>query len=362
MTIILFLAVLALLVLVHELGHFVAAKWAKVAVDEFAIGFPPRLWSKKVGPTLYSLNLILFGGFVKLRGEDGSETYDPDGLGAKSRPKQVVIMAAGVVANLVLAWLFLSLALFLGLPASIATAPKGAELSNISLMIVAVKDGSPADVAGLKPGDKILTLQKDAETLSAPEVAPAIDLITKNASPVQISYQRSGTDEIKTISITPTIGLVKVGEPAIGVSFDKIGIVKLGPTNSFIEGAAFTTKLTMATVVGLGQIIKQAVVGKENLLDSFVGPVGLAGLVGDAHDFGLPYLLSFIAFISVNLAVFNLIPFPALDGGRILVLGVEGLLRRPLPAKVTTWLNVAGFICLIGLMLIITAADIIRLF
>lgn len=271
-------------------------------------------------------------------------------------------MAAGVVANLVLAWLFLSLALFLGLPASIATAPKGAELSNISLMIVAVKDGSPADVAGLKPGDKILTLQKDAETLSAPEVAPAIDLITKNASPVQISYQRSGTDEIKTISITPTIGLVKVGEPAIGVSFDKIGIVKLGPTNSFIEGAAFTTKLTMATVVGLGQIIKQAVVGKENLLDSFVGPVGLAGLVGDAHDFGLPYLLSFIAFISVNLAVFNLIPFPALDGGRILVLGVEGLLRRPLPAKVTTWLNVAGFICLIGLMLIITAADIIRLF
>lgn len=362
MTIILFLIVLAILILVHELGHFAVAKWAKVAVDEFGLGFPPKLWSRQKGETVYSVNLLPLGGFVKLRGEDGGELTDNQSLGSKSRWAQAAIMVAGVVANLLLAWVLLTSALTLGLPMAVSGAPAGAVINNERLMVTSVRPNSPAQTAGLMPGDQILSFKKGLETLSDPRVEESIDLISKNALPVTVEYRAQNDTQVKSIVITPKLGLIEEGVPAIGLSFERVGNMRLPLHLSIIEGGRYTLRVMILTVVSLKDLIKEAVVGEENLLASLVGPVGLAGLVGDASDLGLAYLLSFMAFISINLAIFNLLPLPALDGGRLLILAVEGIIRRPLPAVFTTWVNLLGFIFLIGLMLVITYGDLVRLF
>lgn len=362
MTIILFLIVLAVLILVHELGHFALAKWAKVAVDEFGLGFPPKLWSRQKGETVYSINLLPLGGFVKLRGEDGGELADNQSLGSKSRWAQAAIMVAGVVANLLLAWVLLAGALTLGLPMAVSGAPAGAVINNERLMVTSVRPNSPAQTAGLMPGDQILSFKKGLETLSDPRVEESIDLISKNALPVTVEYRAQNDTQVKSIVITPKLGLIEEGVPAIGLSFERVGNMRLPLHLSIIEGGRYTLRVMILTVVSLKDLIKEAVVGEENLLASLVGPVGLAGLVGDASDLGLAYLLSFMAFISINLAIFNLLPLPALDGGRLLILAVEGIIRRPLPEVFTSWVNLLGFIFLIGLMLVITYGDLVRLF
>ncbi|MDO8183397.1 MAG: site-2 protease family protein [bacterium] len=363
MTIILFLLVLALLIFVHELGHFAVAKWSGVAVEEFGLGFPPRLFKIKKGETVYSLNLIPFGGFVKLLGEDGNEVVNPKSLAAKSRPKQAAVMAAGVVANIILAWILLSLALYLGLPASVETAPPGAVVEHPALTITAVKAGGPAAVANLKPGDVILELVNQTATLKAPTTNQAINFIKNTRVGIlTLTYQPKGETVLKKINLTPEVGLLEPGVPALGVSFEVLGLVKLPLSSAFTEGALFTGRIIKATVVGLGQIIGQALTGQKNLLTAFVGPVGLAGMVGEANDFGFSYLLSFIAFISINLAIFNLLPLPALDGGRLLILLVEGISRRTLPTKFTVWYNLTGLALIILLMVVITYADLTRLF
>ena len=362
MTIILFLLVLGLLVLVHELGHFLMAKRGGVAVDEFGIGFPPKLWAKRLGETVYSLNILPLGGFVKLRGEDGTDLPDMKSLGAKSRGVQALIMVAGVVANILLAWMLLSAALFLGLPASTATVPEGAIIPDASLIITGVRAGSPAEEAGLKVGDEILTIKKANLSPKNLEAETVIEFLTKNASPVNLTYLSPNSEEVKTALITPVVGLVEDDIPAIGISLDRIGTLKLPFFSAIIEGFKFTGRIIEATVLGLGQIVKEAASGEKNILKAFVGPVGLVGLVGDASDFGLAYLLSFIAFISVNLAIFNLLPLPALDGGRLLILAIEAIIRRPLPVRFTTWLNLLGFAFLLLLMVVITYSDLVRLF
>lgn len=370
MTIILFLLVLALLIFVHELGHFAVAKWSGVAVEEFGLGFPPRLFKFKKGETVYSLNLIPFGGFVKLLGEDppvgeasSGEITNPRSLVAQSRPKQAAVMAAGVVANIILAWVLLSLALNLGLPASVDTAPPGAVVEHPALTITAVKAGGPAAVANLKPGDVILQLSNQTGTLKAPTTDQAIDFIKNTrVGTLTLTYQPKDETVVKDLILTPQVGLLEPGVPALGVSFEVLGLVKLPLSSAFTEGALFTGRIIKATVIGLGQIIKQALAGEKNLLTAFVGPVGLAGLVGEANDFGFSYLLSFIAFISINLAIFNLLPLPALDGGRLLILLVEGISRRTLPAKFTAWYNLAGLALIVLLMIVITYADLTRLF
>lgn len=362
MTIILFLVVLAVLILVHELGHFLLAKYYGVAVDEFGLGFPPRLFFVRWHETIYSLNLIPFGGFVKLRGEDGGDDLDPRSLGAKRRYHQAVIMAAGVAANILLAWGLLSTALYLGLPASLSTAPPGATIEAPALLVTHVKDASPAAAAGLKPGDKIIRLERGKEQLVPTTAAAAVDFIKAVEQPVTIIVAPRGEQGERAVTVKPEVGLLSPGEPAIGLGLDVIGLVKVSLPEAISEGASFTGRIVIATVSGLVQLLGDAIGGEENLLASLVGPVGLAGLVGDASDFGFTYLLSFVAFISINLAIFNLIPLPALDGGRLVILAIEGIRRSPLPARLVGWLNLVGFLAIVALMLIITVADLIRLF
>src|SRR3989338_7912700 len=174
MSIILFIIILGILIFAHELGHFLAAKKFKIRVDEFALGFPPRIWAKKIGETVYALNIVPIGGYVKIYGEDGDKegAADDKKPGKKMsdipRHKQALILASGILGNLIFAWLILSIGFMIGLP----TAPGGpysSELGNQTLVITSVLPSSPAETAGLKPGDKILSLQSEDKTLNNPD-------------------------------------------------------------------------------------------------------------------------------------------------------------------------------------------------
>ncbi len=361
MTILLFLIMLGALVFVHELGHFLSAKRAGIRVDEFALGFPPRILSKKIGETVYALNLIPFGGYVKIFGEDGLETgttaiYDERSFVKKPRLIQAFVLGAGVLGNVVFAWLLLSLAFMVGVSSS-PEGRYGEELQHAVLTVTSVLPESPAARAGLIEGDEIISLSEGARHLANTDAGNARLFIAETEKELTLTIKRKG--EERSLSLLPARGIIQE-KKAIGVTLETVGIVRFGFFRAVFEGFLMTLDLLRDVAVGLVFFIGQAFMGNASLGD-ITGPVGIAGLVGEARTLGLIYFLSFTAFISINLAVINLLPLPALDGGRLLFLGIEAALRRPLSSKFTRILNTAGFFFLLFLMLLITYRDIMKL-
>ncbi len=363
MSIVLFLVILAVLIISHEFGHFIVAKKSGIRVDEFAIGFPPKLFSWVRGETKYSLNLLLFGGYVKIFGEDPNEETmtGPDSarsFTSKSKWVQAGVVVAGVFFNLLLAWFLFTLGFIAGIPSSIDRVPKGGTISDVALTITGVLKNSPAERALLMAGDRITAIGtegKKPEALDPSSVQKFISLHPKEK--LAIIYERG--KETQSAIIVPEEGIVE-GKAAIGVALDMVGIVRLPWYRALWEGAFVTVDLTKRTTVGIYELLKKAVVG-EGSLAALTGPVGIVGLVGDASQFGFAYLISFVALISVNLAVLNLLPFPALDGGRLLLIIIEGITRKQIPPKFANTLNAIGFALLIALMLLVTYHDIARL-
>lgn len=367
MTIILFFIILGALIFVHELGHFISAKKAGIRVDEFALGFPPKIFSKKIGETIYSLNLVPFGGYVKIFGEDGTDA-DERGLQAqmnadneriftsKSKWVQARVLSSGVFGNLVFAWLLISIGFLSGIPSSVE-GRYARDVRNGALTITSVLPDSPADKSGFVAGDVVVFLQEGERRFEGIDGELARAFIGETNGTLLVSYRRAGVAQ--TAEVLSIEGIVS-GKRAIGVSLDTIGVVRFGAFRSFFEGALMTVDLTRETVVGLFGFIRDAFRGQADF-GSIAGPVGIAGLVGEARVLGLVYLISFTAFISINLAVINLLPIPALDGGRLLFLAIEGIFRRPIPVKIAKVLNTAGFVLLILLMILITYRDVARL-
>ncbi len=263
MTIVIFIVVLVVLIVVHEFGHFVVAKWAGMKVEEFGLGYPPRAATfATMGETRYTLNWIPFGGFLKILGEDGvpGGLPDPRAFTSRSRHLQALVLVAGIAMNLFLAWVLLS------------------------IVLMAPRQVSPH------------------EFVAGKALIPA-----------------------------------------------------------FIEGAVLTSTATQAVAVGLADFF----LGVFTLRADFSqvsGPVGIAGVVGDAARAGWQQLFSLSALISINLALINLIPIPALDGGRLLFVAIEALLRRPLNPAIAGRVNMVGFMALILLMVVVTVSDIYKLF
>lgn len=368
-TTIIFLLVLTALVFVHELGHFLAARLFKIRVDEFAIGFPPRIFSWMWGKTRYAINLLPLGGYVKIYGEGPDDERSPDSILSKNRWQQATVLVAGVTFNIIFAWLLLSLSLFLGTKASYEAMPK-AIVSDPSLTVVMVAPGSPAEKAGLKSGDEILSIT-NAETLlatSSLSVESAQKVIASTKEKVTFNIRQfttstsTGESEyvVRQVVATPIEGLVS-GKKAVGISMDMVATVKAGFFESFYYGARQTYYLTYNVATGLYDFLKNVVLGDASL-SQVSGPVGIAGAVGESARVGFASLLVMAAVISANLAVLNLVPFPALDGGRLVIVIIEGILRRELNPKVIQWVNAIGFLLLITLMIVVTVKDISTLF
>lgn len=368
MTIILFLFVLSVLVFVHELGHFITAKISKMRVDEFAIGFPPRIFGWKKGETTYALNLIPFGGYVKIHGEnpDDESLHGADStrsFTARPRLLQVFVLLAGVSCNVIFAWLLMSFGLSIGMPVSTDFLPD-ADFKDVQVLVTSVRSGTPAQSAGLLAGDELQLLQTGDDAL-APKTSEDVQKFMQGHGDDQVTvrFRRFNADRTFTASSTvvvPREGISPAGA-AIGIGISAQGTLELPAYSALYHGARLTYGITKDVAVGLFGFIGGLFKG-ESSIANVTGPVGIARLVGDARALGFSYLISFVAFISVNLAVINLLPFPALDGGRILFVLIESVIRRPIPARFANTVNATGFILLLCLMAVITYRDVVKLF
>ncbi len=363
MSIIIFIVILLILVVSHEFGHFIVAKKSGIRVDEFSFGFPPKIFGKKIGETTYNLNALPFGGYVKIFGENGiDETVNEEdkkrSFTSKPRYIQAAVLLAGVVMNFLVAWLLLSVGFMSGLPSSSSMIPKGENVGNQYLTVTSVIKDSPAEISGLKTGDKLLSLKTNSDFVETHSAENVQSFVKKHGNEsIKVDYLR-GKDygELEITSKNNNEGI-----PTIGIAMDTIGILKLPVHKALWEGLKLTSDITLGTAVGFYKLISQTLVGKGDM-SSITGPIGIVGVVGDAAKFGFIYLLSFTALISVNLAVINLLPFPALDGGRLLFLLIEKIKGSRIKPEVSNIVNTVGFGILILLMVFVTYHDIVKLF
>ena len=367
MSIIVFIIILAVLVFAHELGHFLAAKSADVRVDEFSIGFPPRVVSKKIGETVYALNIVPLGGYVKIFGEDG-DTADQSveisnidsterNFHQKNRGVQAFILSAGIIANFVFAWFLISLGLVIGLPTPLDSAT-GPNISNAHVVVAEISPGSPASRADFEAGDTIASLQSGSDKILNPGIDDVSAFVVKHSNQEIEATLIRGQATIQT-AVTPVKGIIK-NVPAIGISMIIIGTVKYPFAQSLLQGALDTGSFTVAIVKALAQFFYNVVLFKADL-SQVSGPVGIASMVGEAEKLGISYLLTFTAVISINLAIINLIPFPALDGGRLLFVAIEAIIRRPINPRIQRIANGVGLALLLILMVLVTLSDVLKL-
>lgn len=353
------IAILVVLIVVHELGHFIAAKLFRVAVLEFGIGYPPRALSLGTfGDTTYSLNWLPFGGFVRLLEEDGPESSrgKHGSFGKASRISQSAILAAGVIMNVCAGWALFTGALMYGMPRPVLPETAGAQL-----IVSSIVAGSPAEAAGLSVGDVITSVVSGSSHATISPEGVAAFISTRAGKPVVVEYVRGESSPME-VTVVPAHAVIPgvAARPAIGVDLAMIAFEKLPFTGAVYEGAIMAYQTLSGVASGIATLMVHAIQGNADMR-SLVGPVGLSGAVGDAASQGRGQLLGLAAFISLNLAVINLIPIPALDGGRLLFVITEGLTRRRVPTIVTQLLNAFGFVAIIALMLVVTYHDIARL-
>jgi regulator of sigma E protease len=352
------LAILVFLIVAHEFGHFIFAKMFGVRVDEFGIGYPPRAFLLgKIGDTEYTLNWIPFGGFVRLFGEEN--THGTGSLVDAARWKQALILFAGVAANALVAYLLFTVAFTQGVP-RIVDAPLPGEHAH--LLISDVVPGSPAESGGILAGDEILKMRSDKgdnpETLTPDGVTNFVRV--RGGQSISITYLRAGTTT--SVSVHPANAIVpgEAERAALGIGLVSVSNEPL-PVLESLHAAAITTVNAFWYVLNsLWTIVSGALQGKPNLSE-VVGPVGLVSVVSNATHSGVGYVLELAAFISINLAIVNLIPIPALDGGRLAVLGIEAITRRKSSHFIIQFINTIGIALIILLMGVVTYHDIARL-
>jgi len=328
------MAILAfgVLIIVHELGHFVLAKLNGVRVEEFSIGMGPNIFFKQGKETKYSLRLFPIGGYVKMMGEEEA-VEDERSFSAKSPLRRISIIIAGVTMNYLLA-----IAIFTTITYNFGYRPTIA--GNI-------ENGSPAYEAGLMKDDKILKID-NSKVFSFDDILA--DIYIAKGQTINVLVDRNGVE--KNIAITPKIN--DEGQYKIGMGFpEKIENPGIGA--SFKQSLNQTASLVSQTFKGLKMIFT----GNANLKTDVGGPLTIVKMSAETAKAGIWNLVYFVGFLSVNLAVFNLLPFPALDGGWCVILLIELITRRKVPDKIVEKLNYIGFAALIGLMILVTIKDIL---
>lgn len=364
MSVIIFILILAVLIVVHEYGHFIVAKLWGIQVDEFGLGYPPRAKTlfKRKG-TLFTLNWLPFGGFVKILGENPEDLKAEDkgkgkSLVEKSKFAQATVMFAGPLFNFIFAWIIVLATLFIGLPTAVDQEDQK-YVENQKVVIVEVVKDSPADFSDIKVGDTVRGISFDSRTfLPILSVDIKEELAVKNPEKVLLEISRNNETIIKDIQIKEYLSPEET--PVIGIGFQEIGTYNPPFGKAILESFKVTGVMIYQIAYGLVDLVIDAFRGQADV-SNLTGPVGIVSLVGDASTLGFSYLLTFVALISINLGVINLIPFPALDGGRILFLIIEKIKGSVISPKIANTVNVIGFSILIFLMIFITFKDVLRL-
>lgn len=362
MSVLIFIVVIVALIIVHEFGHLVAAKLSGMRVDEFGLGYPPRAATiTKVGETSYTLNWLPFGGFVKIYGEDGGEE-DPRAFSARPRLLQAFVLVAGVAMNLLFAYMLITGALVAGTPRALS-ADEVANARDTQLIVANVLPGSPAARAGLAAGDIILSAEDGHFKFSGIDPTAFTSFVANGKGNTTIALSvRHADGKDQTIFTQPETGLIS-SDPSravLGVEVATVGVVPLSLGAAITQGASLTWGATVLTAQGLLHFFYGIFTLSANL-SQVAGPIGIAGAVGSASAQGMGDLFSIMAIISINLALINLIPIPALDGGRLLFVLIESVIRRPIKASVARAVNTVGFVFLILLMVVVTAHDIFKI-
>jgi regulator of sigma E protease len=359
-TAITFIIVLGVLVLIHEFGHFIAAKKLGIKVEEFGFGFPPRVWGKKIGETLYSLNLLPIGGFVKVFGEEYHEENVTEAQGGYSaadrkrafvyRPpwQKTIVICAGVVMNFLLGWALISYLFVQGVPTP-----------TDRVIVEQIQPNSPAVSAGLKVGDVIETISKDNQSRSIKTVDDLIKA-TKDYGDQEVLLQYDRNGQKAQIRIMPRKNPPK-NQGSLGVVITNFVTKKYPWYTAPYYGLKHATVITVTIVSELGKTLGKLVTGQGTNVE-VTGPVGIAQYTGQARKAGTNALLELVALLSLNLAVINLLPFPALDGGRQVFILYEWVTKKRVNQNFERYMNMAGIIILLGLSAVITIFDVLKLF
>ncbi len=362
LTIFVFLVMLSVLVLIHELGHYLVARKFGIKVEEFGFGFPPRVWGKKIGETLYSINLLPIGGFVKLYGEDEAGagkiskgkkvTKDLDrAFFAKPIYQRILVVIAGVTMNFILAVIIVT---YLFTTDGIPTPGTTVTLTEIS-------KGSPAETAGLKKGDIIQKIGnteiKDTQTL----VTEARKNLGEELSITVTRSASSGQErETKVIKVTPRKDFPE-GEGPMGIAISQsVDIRKYPFPQSLIEGTKQAVKDSWQVVIGFKMVVTE-IITRFTVPQGVAGPIGMAQLTGEFVRVGPAAVLALVYTLSLSLAVLNVLPIPALDGGRLLFILIEAVTRKKVNARFEAYAHLVGLVLLLSFLALVSYKDIIRI-
>lgn len=359
MTGLLVIAILVLLIVGHELGHFIVAKAVGVRVVEFGIGYPPRAFKiGRWGGTEYTLNWLPFGGFVRLYGEE----HEHEELSSKQKWQsmagaplwaQASILIAGVLMNVVLGWALLTIGFMNGLPTSVSEDTPGAHLVVNGVLL-----NSPAEVAGIETGDEIKSIVSE-RGVGVSELTPSAIIAfveVHGGEELTLAYERDGVPNEAVMIPAHAVLSESAGRPALGVALALVSDTEVDFFTALVFGWQRTIDIFLQVGAGVIALIADAVSGKPDIA-ALIGPVGLVSVVDSASGYGVGQLFGIAAFISINLAIINLIPIPAFDGGRLLFVAAEGITRRRIPALVAQSLNLIGFVLIILLMVVVTYQD-----
>ncbi|NQU77321.1 RIP metalloprotease RseP [Candidatus Falkowbacteria bacterium] len=380
-TIIVFVAVLGLLVFVHELGHFFASRKFGVKAEEFGFGLPPRIFGyvkidgkwkfvkgkdkneqgekRQYQNTIWSLNWIPVGGFVEIKGQDGQIREESDSFGAKKIWQRMIMMASGVLMNFVLAMLLFSIGYMIGLPQVIDdnSTFKNVKVRDEKIQILSVFPDSAASEAGLTPQDEVYAI----DNINFSEISAIQEYIKENSNQEMTLTIKRGQEETKT-TITPKNIETEDGktQKILGVALVKTGVVSYPFIEAIWQGIVTFFLITKLIIVTFYGIIKDLIIHRS-LTTEIAGPVGIAVVTGQVVKLGFIYVLQFAAILSINLGVLNFFPFPALDGGRFIGLIVEAIRRKPNNQRVESLIHNIGFGILMALFALVTFRDIFKL-
>lgn len=351
LTIILFLFILGLLVFVHELGHFIAAKKLGIRVEEFAFGFKPRLWAIKRGETNYAINAIPLGGYLSMYGEEKDQ--GKRSFMGKPRWARAIVLVGGVVMNFLLAWLVFTVIFITGFEPLVSgvIGRKGVEVVS-PVKITEIEKKSPAEKIGLKKNDEIISVD-GTTTASALEVIAII--YARDGKPVKLVIERNSKE--MSFDVTPRKNPAADSGPiGIGMTEGKIGAKWY---NAPIVALREVGRLSEMTVGALGNFVKKLFV-KQEISQDVTGMVGVGVMTDFVRRLGLVYVLQWIALISLSLAIMNLLPIVPLDGGHLFLVAVESVRKKKLTDNQMQWFGLVGFGLIILLVLVTTYSDVMR--